>query len=353
MSPACGATDVFLPPEPNPHIRDVSSPRHEGSPDLSLATTAYGPFGEPDATNSGRFQYTGQTWIGGASLYYYKARFYDPKLKRFLSPDPIGYGDGMNIYAYVGGDPINSRDPWGLFGVDDDQDDPCKDDDEDCVGVADTIKCDEGWVCYSPDELFDLIGGQLIDFAHLIDFRCNAEGCIATFDGSARANNPDRDCSPAISGLEAVAFSRGNLGAFWDSRYARGDGWAHSGQGLWSENGSGYYRTLGNITRSRLRGGRSRSSFSNFSPDFPNTPGLSDGTIRSIGIGLAEAHIFATEGSSSNNMISHGIVADYHHRVFASHGVAASRYGGTPFGALASSSQSFGMNRIFRFAHCH
>jgi RHS repeat-associated protein len=78
---------------------------------------SYDEHGVPAATNVGRFQFTGQAWLPEVGLYHYKARMYSPKRGKFMQTDPIGYGNGMNIYAYVRGDAVNATDPSGLAGV--------------------------------------------------------------------------------------------------------------------------------------------------------------------------------------------------------------------------------------------
>ncbi|MDP2181005.1 MAG: RHS repeat-associated core domain-containing protein [Actinomycetota bacterium] len=74
----------------------------------------YDEYGVPASGNAGRFQYTGQAWLPEAGAYHYRARTYLPQTGRFLQTDPIGYGAGSNLYAYVGADPVNWADPSGL-----------------------------------------------------------------------------------------------------------------------------------------------------------------------------------------------------------------------------------------------
>jgi RHS repeat-associated protein len=76
---------------------------------------SYGPYGDTsaDAIVSNPFQFTGRE-NDGTGLYYYRARYYSPKLARFISSDPIGLGGGINPYAYVRGNPVKYVDPFGL-----------------------------------------------------------------------------------------------------------------------------------------------------------------------------------------------------------------------------------------------
>jgi RHS repeat-associated protein len=59
------------------------------------------------------YTYTGRE-RDASGLDYYRARYYLPSAGRFLTPDPIGLQGGLNAYGYVGSNPVNFTDPFGL-----------------------------------------------------------------------------------------------------------------------------------------------------------------------------------------------------------------------------------------------
>lgn len=93
--------------------------------DLQLAERIrYAPFGAPrifapDGTLRPSSAvgvapiFAGMRWLEGSALYVATRRLMDPTDGAFLSPDPLGYIDGPNLYAYAGQDPLDYLDPDG------------------------------------------------------------------------------------------------------------------------------------------------------------------------------------------------------------------------------------------------
>ena len=61
------------------------------------------------------YRFSSKDYHQNSGLYYYGYRFYDPNLQRWLNRDPIGELGAINLYGFVGNNPINFVDPFGLL----------------------------------------------------------------------------------------------------------------------------------------------------------------------------------------------------------------------------------------------
>ncbi len=165
----------------------------------TLSKISYLPYGK-GASVTAPFGYTGQrvdTETNG--LYYYRARHYSPAWGRFVQPDPIGYRGGVNLYAYVGNDPINRIDPYGLKPGDP-------------YPSADAAAI---------DALLDVYGRSVAtnrEYAGRI-YR-NGDGTFSYTPGLTdsqrfpQSNNPNYDCCASSSSPGNVPAGTQNMGSF-------------------------------------------------------------------------------------------------------------------------------------------
>lgn len=172
----------------------------------SYAAVGFDEYGV--GTGTSRFHYTGQYWLGG-DLHYYRARMYDARLGRFLQPDPIGYGAGMNMYAYVMGDPVNLVDPSGLKWV------------EACVGDGAIMDCGWHWVGggggaggmgggggrFEPNMVGDGGGGGVGGPLELVPIICPPAPAKVTGVGPTQANGKDKTSISQTPGKDIVSGS--------------------------------------------------------------------------------------------------------------------------------------------------
>ena len=85
------------------------------------ATYTYNSFGfltnsTGNATNW--LRYTAREFDSSTGLYYYRARYYDPQVGRFVSEDLARFNGGVNFYSYVANSPVDLSDPLGLCPID-------------------------------------------------------------------------------------------------------------------------------------------------------------------------------------------------------------------------------------------
>ena len=79
----------------------------------SYTYDSFGNIIEQTGSLKNPFTYTAREYDTESGLYYYRARYFNPRIGRFLQEDPLW---DVNLYAYVNNNPVNWIDPWGLCG---------------------------------------------------------------------------------------------------------------------------------------------------------------------------------------------------------------------------------------------
>jgi len=94
---------------------------HLGSTTALTGTTGklveritYDGYGNSAGSTRTRYGFTGRERDPLTAFLYYRARWYDPQLGRFISEDPIEFEGGTNWYVYVDNAPLRFKDPFGL-----------------------------------------------------------------------------------------------------------------------------------------------------------------------------------------------------------------------------------------------
>jgi len=84
-----------------------------------VARAEYDAFGRTVALTGpmaavNHYWFSSKEYIPAAGLYNFGGRFYEPNLSRWLNHDPIQEAGGINLYGFVGNNPVGNIDPYGL-----------------------------------------------------------------------------------------------------------------------------------------------------------------------------------------------------------------------------------------------
>lgn len=165
------------------------------------ATRQYDAWGVMSlGTSDAGFAFTGREWDPETGLYYYRARYYEPKTGRFVSEDPVRFEAGADFYAYARNNPVLWTDPDGLLPKNKNVRWP------DITGCRDPEACAAKFSCYlAAEEMVEKVyhrndeGTRANAFKH-----CYWSCCISKKVGPCRAveqtsaheripHNPEQD----------------------------------------------------------------------------------------------------------------------------------------------------------------
>ena len=142
------------------HADGLASVVRTSSPAGTVTPRRYDAFGALEVGSSNGYAFTGREWDTAAALAYHRARYYDPKIGRFLNEDPLEIKnreiDELNAYVYVANNPINAIDPTGLASLTNRWDKPVPYKPETCPpGAPCPIKlCAPGMKCDDIDGVY-------------------------------------------------------------------------------------------------------------------------------------------------------------------------------------------------------
>ncbi|WP_410795876.1 RHS repeat-associated core domain-containing protein [Parvularcula sp. LCG005] len=228
--------------------------------------------------------------------------------RRFLQADPIGYGDGLNMYAYVGGDPVNRRDPSGLQ--------------QECWDVYYSYNNSNTTGSWSTSGGSG--SGSRRDCADVPDegpkFQHMTPGVFYTPTPQHRWS-PREECkSPPISDQEQVASDNGDRQPFYSSRFDRNDPMARVAMQIVNNEG-----IRGKVANFSLASHLLRRDI--LHPAMSRNISYTD-EIEQISVELMRAHVDAVKEFGNP---SAGQIARYHYRVFDAHGLPHFAFGGSPY----------------------